>query len=118
MNYPKLAWQKLPADIVCPDGVDIYDLAELCDQWLVEKLPADVAPPGGDGIVNFADFAVFADLWGVTNDIYTLLDFTGQWLKIGPPNLSADIVPLPGGDGRVNGADLAVMCNYWLQGTQ
>ena len=106
-----------PGDIVCPDGVDIDDLAELCEQWLFEKIPADVVPPGGDGIVNFADFAVFADQWGVTNDIDDLLDFTEQWLKVGPPHYSADISPAPDGDGIVNFADFAVLANYWLQDT-
>ena len=42
INYPKLIWQILPADIVCPDGVDIWDLAVLCQQWLLEKIPADL----------------------------------------------------------------------------
>jgi hypothetical protein len=116
ISYPKLLWQILPGDIICPDGVDIFDLAVLCDQWLVEKIPADVAPTGGDGIVNFADFAVFADQWAVTQDIYALLDFVEQWLKVGLPSHSADIWPSPGGDGIVNFADLAVMGNYWLQG--
>jgi hypothetical protein len=115
-NYPKLLWQIPPGDIVCPDGVGIEDLAELCEQWLFVKISADVAPPGGDGIVNFADFAVFADQWGVTNDIYTLLDFTEQWLKVGLSNHSADISPSPNGDGIVNFADLAVMANHWLEG--
>jgi hypothetical protein len=115
-NYPRLLWSILAADIICPDGVDIFDLAVLCEQWLVEKIPADVAPPGGDGIVNFADFAVFADQWAVTQDIYALLDFAEQWLKVGLPSHSADISPSPGGDGIVNFADLAVMADYWLQG--
>jgi hypothetical protein len=115
-NYPKLIWQILPADIICPDGVDSYDLAVLCGQWLFEKIPADVAPLGGDGIVNFADFAVFADQWGVSEDIDTLLDFSEQWLKVGLPGHSADISPLPTGDGIVNFADLAVMADYWLEG--
>jgi hypothetical protein len=116
VNYPKLKWQILPGDIVCPDGVDFYDLAELCEQWLVEEIPADLAPPGGDGIVDFADFAVFANQWGITNSFNELLDFTEQWLKTGLPVCSADISPLPGGDGRVNFADFAVMANYWLEG--
>ena len=115
-NYPKLIWQILPADIACPDGVDIWDLAVLCQQWLLERIPADVAPPGGDGIVDFADFAVFAVQWGVSEDIDTLLDFAEQWLKVGLPSHSADIWPWPGGDGIVDFADLAVMADYWLEG--
>jgi hypothetical protein len=114
-EYPKLAWQYLLGDITCPDGVEIYDLATLCEQWLFEEIPADVVPPGGDGIVNFADFAVFADQWGVSKDIYALFDFAEQWLNIGLPICSADISPSPDGDGRVNAADLAILCENWLR---
>ena len=117
LEYPKLAWQYLSGDIVCPDGVDIYDLNELCEQWLFDEIPADLAPPpAGDGIVDFADFAIFADQWGITNDIEELLDFTGQWLKIGLSICSADISPLPDGDGRVDAEDFAIMANDWLEG--
>ncbi len=115
ISYPRFIWQILLGDIVCPGGVDIYDLTELCDEWLLEKIPADLAPPGGDGIVNFADFAVFADQWGVSQDIDTLLDFAEQWLKIGLPSHFADIWPRPNGDGRVNASDLAVLADNWLQ---
>ncbi len=115
ISYPRFIWQILLGDIVCPGGVDIYDLTELCDEWLLEKIPADLVPPGGDGIVNFADFAVFADQWGVSQDIDTLLDFAEQWLKVGLPSHSADIWPRPNGDGRVNASDLAVLADNWLQ---
>jgi hypothetical protein len=115
-NYPKLKWQILPGDIVCPDGLDFEDLAELCSQWLFEEIPADLAPPGGDGIVNFADFTVFANQWGITNSFNELLDFTGQWLKTGLAKCSADIAPLPNGDGRVDAADFAIVANNWLKG--
>jgi hypothetical protein len=115
-NYPKLLWQILTSDIVCPDGVDIFDLAELCEQWLFEEIPADVAPvPSGDGIVDFADFSIFANQWGITNGIDNLLDFTGQWLKTGLPVCSADISPTPDGDGRVDAEDFAIMANDWLE---
>jgi len=112
LEYPKLAWQYLPGDIACPDGVEIYDVAALCDQWLIEEIPADLSPPGGDGIVDFADFAVFAGQWGITNGVDELLDFTEQWLKTGLPACSADI----SSDGRVNFADFALIANNWLKG--
>ncbi|MFH1370665.1 MAG: hypothetical protein ABII09_05195 [Planctomycetota bacterium] len=116
-NYPKLLWQILTGDIVCPDGVDTYDLAELCGQWLFDEIPADLAPPlSGDGIVDFADFSIFASQWGITNDIVQLLDFTEQWLKVGLSICSADISPLTDGDSRVNFDDFAVMANDWLEG--
>jgi hypothetical protein len=112
-NYPEFPWQKLPADIVCPDGVDFLDIEVLCEQWLFNEIPSDLVPLGGDGIVNFADFAVFADQWSVTNNINDLLDFAGQWLKEGIPYCSADIAPLPDGDGIVNLADFALMAGSW-----
>jgi hypothetical protein len=115
INYPKLKWQILPGDIVCSDGVDFLDLAELCEQWLVEEIPADLAPPAGDGIVNFADFAVFAGQWGVSKDIYALNDFAKQWLKVGLRRCSADISPLPDGDGVVNMLDFAIFADNWLK---
>jgi hypothetical protein len=116
-NYPKLIWQIPAGDIICPDGVDFFDLAELCQQWLVEEIPADLYPsPAGDGIVNFADFSVFADQWAITNDINDLLDFSQQWLKTGSQVCTADIAPAPNGDGRVNEVDFALMTQNWLIG--
>jgi hypothetical protein len=113
LEYPKMAWRYLPGDIACPDGVEIYDIAALCEQWLIEEIPADLAPPpSGNGIVDFADFAVFAGQWGITNGVNELLDFTGQWLKTGLLVCSADI----SSDGRVNFADFALIANNWLQG--
>jgi hypothetical protein len=115
-NYPKLIWQIPSGDIVCPDGVDIADLAELCGQWLIEEIPADLAPPGGDETVDFEDFAVFANQWGITNGFNELLDFTGQWLKTGLSKCSADISPLSNGDGQVNADDFGLMANNWHKG--
>jgi hypothetical protein len=62
-NYPKLLWQVPAGDIVCPYGVDTFDIAELSEEWLTGQIPADLAPPDGDGIVNFADFAIMANDW-------------------------------------------------------
>ena len=116
LEYPKLAWQYLQGDIICPDGVEIYDFAALGNQWLVEEIPADLAPPAGDGTVNFADFAVFAGQWGVSKDIYALNDFAQQWLKVGLRRCSPDISPLPDGDGVVNMLDFAMFAKNWLAG--
>jgi hypothetical protein len=113
-NYPRHLWSIPTADFACPDGVEIYDLAVLSDQWLVEEIPADLAPPTGDGIVNFADFAVFASQWGDSKDIYALNDFAEQWLKVGLRRCSADISPLPDGDGVVNMLDFAMFAENWL----
>ena len=111
-NYPRFIWQIPAGDIICPDGVDIFDLAELCEQWLVLEIPADLAPPPtGDGIVNFADFSIFADQWPTTNDINDLLDFSRQWLKTGFQYCSADI----NGDSKVDEVDFALMAENWLR---
>jgi len=60
-------------------------------------------PPGGNGIVNFADFTVFADQWGITNGVPELVDFTEQWLKNWTDRSVLRILPpLPNGDGQVN----------------
>ncbi|KPK72097.1 MAG: hypothetical protein AMJ79_16035 [Phycisphaerae bacterium SM23_30] len=34
VDYPKLSWQFLKGDLVCPDGVDILDLAYWAAYWL------------------------------------------------------------------------------------
>jgi hypothetical protein len=110
-NYPKLAWQKpLTGDFVCPDGVGLEDLLVFCEQWLLEKLSFDT---NNDGIVNFLDFAVFANSWH--GNMNQLSQFASQWLK--PSAYNADIAPAPAGDGIVNMLDFAAFANNWLEGT-
>jgi hypothetical protein len=81
-------------------------------QWLFNEIPADLAPMGGDGIVDFADFVIFADQWGITNGAEELYAFSEQWLKTGLPICSADI----SSDGHVDSVDFALLANDWLQG--
>lgn len=110
MNYPKLSWQIPKAgDFVCPDGVEINDLAVLCEQWLLEELSRDVWPESGDGIVNFLDWAVFADQWQITVDYDDLADFAEQWLG---RVLLADVWP-GYGDLFVNFSDWSLFANVW-----
>ncbi len=113
LEYPRLYWQYLPGDTACPGVVGIEDLVSLCDQWLFNEIPADLAPLGGDGTVDFADFAIFANQWGVTKNISDLLDFAEQWLKAGILRCSADISPWPDGDRVVDFFDFAVMAGNW-----
>jgi hypothetical protein len=114
-NYPKLSWQiPLLGDFVCPDGVEMNDLAELCEEWLLKELSSDVWPEGGDGIVNFFDWAELANEWQVSIDFEALADFAKQWLKTGARYCIADIAPAEGGDGIVNMPDFAVLANNWL----
>jgi hypothetical protein len=115
-NYPKLVWQiSLAGDFVCPDGVEMNDLAVLCEEWLLDEIPADVWPDDGDGIVNFFDWAVFASQWQIEIDLEGLSDFAKQWLKTGAKYCISDIAP-DGGDGIVNMLDFAVFANNWLEG--
>jgi hypothetical protein len=108
-NYPKLAWQKpLAGDFVCPDGTDVDDLAIFMDQWLLKKLSFD---SNNDGIVNFRDFAVFANNW--QGDMNQLAQFASQWLQRSATN--ADIAPVPTGDGIVNFLDFALFAENWLK---
>jgi hypothetical protein len=116
VNYPILRWQFNTADFVCPDGVEINDLAIMCEEWLLEELSRDVWPEGGDGIVNFLDWAVFANQWQITDGFEAIADFAGQWLKTGARYCIADIAPAGGGDGIVNMLDFAVLASNWLEG--
>ena len=113
-NYPKLDWQEpLTGDFGCPDGVDIYDFIVFVDQWLLEELSKDIAPDGGDGIVNFLDWAVFANGW--QGDINELADFASQWLKSSTYSADFDIAPAPDGDGIINFIDFAIFANNWFR---
>ena len=56
----------IPGDLTKNGKVDFEDLTILVDQWLQPPgIPsADIAPyPDGDGVVNFLDFAIFAENW-------------------------------------------------------
>ena len=82
----------------------------------MKELSADVAPNEGDGFVNFLDWAIFADGWGITVDYEDLADFVDQWLKEGTNYLITDIAPGSDGDGITNGLDFAVLAENWLAG--
>jgi hypothetical protein len=93
--------------------VDTGDLGVFVEQWLLERLAGDVAPDGGDGIVNFVDWAVFADRWQNRAGMNDLAVWLEQWLQFGA--YCADLAPEPGGDGTVNMLDFAVLAFQWLQ---
>lgn len=68
VNYPVLRWQIPPGDFRCPDGVTIIDLAWFAQHWLDEHcFSANSYCEGVDldqsSVVDFADFAIFADNW-------------------------------------------------------
>lgn len=102
-----------PGDFEPDCDVDGADLRVLCDQWLLEELSADVGPDRGDGFVNLLDWAIFADGWQTTNDIFDLAEFAEQWLKTGSNYYIADIAP-GSGDGFVNLLDFATLAENWL----
>ena len=100
-NYPRLSWEKLDVgDWLCPDGVDILDIALLAEHWLETKPSADISGNGGDGIVNFEDWAVFASAWKTKRGM-------ASW------NAKCDIWP-DSGDGVIDESDLAAFMTRWL----
>jgi hypothetical protein len=68
VDYPRLAWQySSTGDFACSVGIDVTDLAYLLDNWLTSSCPAsypcEMADLDHSGLVNFTDFAIFAQNW-------------------------------------------------------
>jgi len=61
--YAALNYYHIPGDFDYDGSVDFEDLRILVSYWLVDEPLVDIAPAGGDGIVNFLDFAKFAESW-------------------------------------------------------
>jgi len=61
--YAALNYYHIPGDFDCNGSVDLDDLRTLASNWLGDEPLVDIAPAGGDGIVNFLDFAKFAENW-------------------------------------------------------
>ena len=60
-EYPKLAWQYLGGDFLCPDYVDFLDFAYLGRWWLTpDPCAADLT---GDGLINAEDLIVESHNW-------------------------------------------------------
>jgi hypothetical protein len=116
------------ADFDFSDRVDFKDLFILASDWLQASPVADIAPPpSGDGIVNFLDFALFAQHWlegseplGDLNsdkkvDLYDYAKFSTSWYApCSSPSWcnGADFDH----SGRVDFADLLTFAQHWLQG--
>jgi hypothetical protein len=66
-NYPKLIWQMLPGDFVCPDGVDFADYSFFAERWLNTDCASNNNCDGADldlsGTVDIADLAILCDNW-------------------------------------------------------
>jgi hypothetical protein len=66
-NYPKLIWQIVPGDFVCPDGVDFADYSFFAERWLNTDCASNNNCDGADldlsGTVDIADLAIMCDYW-------------------------------------------------------
>jgi len=65
-NYPRLSWQFLAGDFVCPDGVDLADFAVLAGTWGLSSGQAgynDLCDLMDDDVIDLDDLAVFAENW-------------------------------------------------------
>lgn len=82
-------------------GLFLQDEPILEFELIPASLTADIAPKGGDGVVDFLDFAVFAEAWLTTTT-------STNW------NPKADLAPQLNPDGSVNFLDLAILAEYWL----
>jgi hypothetical protein len=51
------------ADFTDDCVVDMDDLEMMAQEWLTVGMEADIYPGNPDGVVNFRDFAVLADVW-------------------------------------------------------
>jgi len=64
MEYPKLSWQYLPGDFLCPNRIDFADFAYFADWWMTAECEicggADLT---GDGIVDIRDLIVENNNW-------------------------------------------------------
>ncbi len=67
-NYPKLIWQIVPGDFVCPDGVNFADFAYLASRWHTTGCNSSNNFCGGadmdfSGTVDMQDLEIFAANW-------------------------------------------------------
>ncbi|MHC4336176.1 MAG: S8 family peptidase, partial [Planctomycetota bacterium] len=53
----------IPGDFDYSGSLESDDLARLVGYWLENEPSVDIAPQGGDGIIDFLDFAIFAQNW-------------------------------------------------------
>jgi len=85
-------------------GLYGQDPPSLGFERLSTGLIADIAPEGGDGVIDYLDFAAFAEAWHSTPE-------TANW------NPKADMAPQPNPDGVVDYLDFAMFMEFWLIGS-
>jgi len=67
-NYPRLRWQILAGDFLCPYGVDFTDFAVLASAWQSKptstnwKPACDISQPK-DNFIDELDLAIFCENW-------------------------------------------------------
>jgi hypothetical protein len=66
-NYPKLIWQILTSDFVCPDGVSFADFSFFAQRWLDTNCASNNDCDGTDfdlsGTVDWYDLDAFVENW-------------------------------------------------------
>ncbi len=65
-NYPRLSWQFLAGDFLCPDGVNLIDFAVLAETWSLSSGQAgynELCDLIDDDTIDLNDLAVFAENW-------------------------------------------------------
>jgi hypothetical protein len=95
-NYPKLRWQLLYADYLCPDGVDFIDFTYFSSHWMQSDYgDCNGLDITGDGKVDLSEFSIMANYWQL-----------GNCGSCGGADYS--------GDSRIDSADLSILSEYWL----
>jgi len=128
-NYPRLLWQILAGDFVCPYGVGPEDLIHLAQHWLLTNCRPSTANAdiNGDDIVDLSDFSLLAASWLMTDcgqcsgadldgneqvDLFDNLILMNLWLDryegdCGMCDLNDD--------GIVNILDYSILSDNWLK---
>ncbi|AQT68445.1 GLUG domain protein [Anaerohalosphaera lusitana] len=64
--YPRLWWEFAAADITCPDGVNLSDLAALSNTWTLSPDQPNFNPRAdfnNDSTIDIADLTILAENW-------------------------------------------------------
>ena len=95
-NYPKLRWQILSADYLCPDGVDFTDFSFLASHWLqTDYGDCNGTDLNGDAKVDLSEFTILAGYWR-----------QGNCGNCGGADYNHN--------GWIDPGDLAILCDNWL----